>query len=525
MNLNNLDLTILHTSDIHGSILPIYYGTNEYRDIGLSKLSSIIKDEKKKNDNTLLIDCGDALQGSPLIYYYARINAQGENPVIKLFNYLGYDSFTVGNHEFNYGMDYLLNARNQSNFPWLSSNILDKSNNRPYFGKPYIIKRFSDDLNIGIIGCTTKYIPNWEQPHIIKDLNFEDVIKSLNNWIPQMKNEGADIIVVAYHGGFERDIDTGVPSENLTGENQGYEICEKVQGIDLLLTGHQHRSIYDKYINNVLVCQSGFDGVCLGKISLKLEKQSSVWKIKDASSKLLYSKDYDVDDECIRLIKKYEENTQAWLDTPIGKIAGDMTITDPIEIRLKDNPLMEFINKVQMHYGETDISLTSLFDNRSPGLKTDVTMRDVVSNYIYPNTLKVLKLKGSDIKLALERSASYFEYVDGQYIVSKDFSNPKPQHYNYDMWEGIEYVLNISKPVGSRVALLKYKGSDMDMYKEYNVVMNNYRASGGGDYFMFKDKLLVKDIPTDVSELIANYILDRKIISATVNDNWKVTHD
>jgi 2',3'-cyclic-nucleotide 2'-phosphodiesterase/3'-nucleotidase len=525
MNLNNLDLTILNTSDIHGNILPIYYGTNEYRDIGLSKLSTIIKYEKKKNENTLLIDCGDALQGSPLIYYYARINPQGENPVIKLFNHLEYDSFTIGNHEFNYGMNYLLNAKKHSNFSWLSSNILDKSNDTPYFGKPYTIKKLSDDLKIGIIGCTTKYIPNWEQPHIIKDLIFEDVIKSLNHWIPKMKDEGADIIIVAYHGGFERDLDTGLPSENLTGENQGYEICEKVQGIDILLTGHQHRSIFDKYINNVLVCQSGFDGASLGKISLTLEKQSSSWTIKNASSELLNSKDYPVDDECMQLIKQYEENTQNWLDTPIGKIVGDMTISNPLEIRLHDNPLMEFINKVQMHYGETDISLTSLFDNRSPGLKSNVTMRDVVSNYIYPNTLKVLRLKGSDIKSALERSASYFEYVGDQYIVSKDFSDPKPQHYNYDMWEGIEYILNISKPIGNRVVLLKYKGFDIDMSKEYNVVMNNYRASGGGDYLMFKDKPLVKDIPTDVSELIANYILDRKIIDATVNNNWNVIHD
>jgi 2',3'-cyclic-nucleotide 2'-phosphodiesterase/3'-nucleotidase len=240
---------------------------------------------------------------------------------------------------------------------------------------------------------------------------------------------------------------------------------------------------------------------------------------------MLYSKDYDEDADSLELVKEYEINTQAWLDTPIGKINGDMTVSDPLKIRLQDNSLMEFINKVQMHFGETDISLTSLFDNRSPGLKANVTMRDVVSNYIYPNTLKVLKLKGSDIKLALERSASYFEYIDGEYTVSKEFANPKPQHYNYDMWEGIEYILNVSKPIGSRVISLKYKDTELDMDMEYAVVMNNYRASGGGDYLMFKDKPLVKDIPIDVSELIANYILEQKVIDATVNNNWKVIHD
>ncbi|QAA30237.1 bifunctional metallophosphatase/5'-nucleotidase [Clostridium manihotivorum] len=525
MNIDNSNITILHTSDIHGNLLPIYYGTNEHRDIGLCKLSTIIKKEKEQNPNTLLIDCGDALQGSPLIYYYARINSQGINPVIKLFNHLGYDSFTVGNHEFNYGMDYLLQAKNQSKFPWITSNIISKSNGQPYFDKPYIIREYSNGLKVGVLGCTTKYIPNWEQPHIIKDLDFEDVIDSLNYWVPKVKADGADIVIVAYHGGFERDVETGIPTENLTGENQGYEICEKVKDIDVLLTGHQHRTIFNRYINNVLVCQSGFDGASIGKVSLSLGFKDSKWHIISVSNEMLYSKDYDEDVDCLELVKEYEINTQAWLDTPIGKINGDMTVSDPLKIRLQDNSLMEFINKVQMYFGETDISLTSLFDNRSPGLKTNVTMRDVVSNYIYPNTLKVLKLKGLDIKLALERSASYFEYIDGEYTVSKEFANPKPQHYNYDMWEGINYIINVSKPIGDRVISLKYKNTDLDMNKEYNVVMNNYRASGGGDYLMFKDKPLVKDIPTDVSELIANYILERKVIDATVNNNWKVIHD
>ena len=152
-------------------------------------------------------------------------------------------------------------------------------------------------------------------------------------------------------------------------------------------------------------------------------------------------------------------------------------------------------------------------------------MRAVVSNYIYPNTLKVIRITGQDMKDALEQSASYFEQYDGKEIkVNPSFITPKPQHYNYDMWEGIEYLIDISKPIGERIVKLEYKGKPVEPEKEYDVVMNNYRASGGGNYFMYQNKPVIKEIPTDISEIIANYILENKVVKATVNHNWKVIY-
>lgn len=194
-----------------------------------------------------------------------------------------------------------------------------------------------------------------------------------------------------------------------------------------------------------------------------------------------------------------------------------------MQTRLHDHPFIEFINKIQMDIANVSISCTSLFHNTSPGFPEHVTMRDIVSNYIYPNTLKVIRLTGADIKNALELSASYFTLkTDGSITVSPTYIEPKPQHYNYDMWEGISYVLNISKPIGERVESLQHNSAPLNMNEEYDVVMNNYRASGGGNFFMFQNKPVVKDIPTDMSELIANYILEHKTIEATVNNNWKV---
>lgn len=519
-------ITILETSDVHGNIMPINYADNKERDLGLAKIASIIKREREKSSNILLIDNGDLIQGTPLTYYYAKINSEKTNPIIEVLNILKYDLAVIGNHEFNYGQDILTKAMEQSKFPWLSANIIDNNTDREYTGKSYLIKEF-EGVKVGVLGLTTKYIPNWESPNNISGLKFEDPVEYAQKWVKFLREEErVDLVVVSYHGGFERDVKTGEPTENLTGENQGYELCSKVEGIDVLLTGHQHRSIHGDRINNVLVMQPGSQGSALGKVEIILHKIEKGYNICSTTSELISVKGIGSDEEVLNIVGDYEGKTQAWLDRPIGKIEGDMLVRDPIEIRTKDNPLIEFINKVQMEYSGATISNTALFDNHSLGFPTDVTMRDIVSNYIYPNTLRVIRIKGRDIKNALERSASYFEkYSEGKIKVNAEFSTPKPQHYNYDMWEGIDYIINISKDIGERVVKLEYRGKSLGMDEEYDVVMNNYRAGGGGEYTMFQNKHVVRDIPTDMSELIANYILERGKIKAEVNNNWMVIHD
>lgn len=517
-------LNILLTSDIHGTVYPIHYQDNSQADIGLAKISTLIKKERSQNTNVLLIDNGDFIQGTPFTYHYATYEKNMENPMSLLANYLEYDIAIIGNHEFNYGMDILNNAVATANFPYLSANILDKNRKEPYFGKPYITKHIESNIKIAILGVTTHYIPHWEQAHHIKDLQFEDAFETTKKWVSYIrKHEKPDLLVVAYHGGFERDLQTGVPTEVLTGENQGYAMCHEIEGIDILLTGHQHREIAHTVINGVTILQTGCNGHSVGKVTVTFEKAEQKWVKKESYSELLPVQGIAADQDVLSLVANYEEKTQNWLDKPIGLIYGDMQISDAMQTRLQDHPFIEFINKIQMDIANVSISCTSLFHNTSPGFPKHVTMRDIVSNYIYPNTLKVIRITGADIKDALELSASYFTLkADGSIIVTPTYIEPKPQHYNYDMWEGISYVLNISKPIGERVESLQYKGAPLNINEEYDVVMNNYRASGGGNFFMFQNKLVVKDIPTDMSELIANYILKHKRIEATVNHNWKV---
>ncbi|MFD6509878.1 bifunctional metallophosphatase/5'-nucleotidase [Bacillus sp. NPDC060175] len=525
MNQNQIvTLNILLTSDIHGTVYPIHYQDNSQADIGLAKISTLIKKERSQNTNVLLIDNGDFIQGTPFTYHYATYEKDMENPMSLLANYLEYDIAIIGNHEFNYGMDILNNAVATANFPYLSANILDKNRKEPYFGKPYITKHIESNIKIAILGVTTHYIPHWEQAHHIKDLQFEDAFETTKKWVSYIrKHEKPDLLVVAYHGGFERDLQTGVPTEVLTGENQGYSMCHEIEGIDILLTGHQHREIAHTVINGVTILQTGCNGHSVGKVTVTFEKAEQKWVKKESYSELLPVQGIAADQDVLSLVANYEEKTQNWLDKPIGLIYGDMQISDAMQTRLQDHPFIEFINKIQMDIANVSISCTSLFHNTSPGFPKHVTMRDIVSNYIYPNTLKVIRITGADIKDALELSASYFTLkADGSIIVTPTYIEPKPQHYNYDMWEGISYVLNISKPIGERVESLQYKGAPLNINEEYDVVMNNYRASGGGNFFMFQNKLVVKDIPTDMSELIANYILKHKRIEATVNHNWKV---
>lgn len=521
--MKKLQLTILETSDIHGNIYPIQYGTNEPDEIGMGKIATLIKQERKKNEHTILIENGDLIQGTPLTYHFARQQHDMANPMIIWTNALQYDAGVFGNHEFNYGQELLHQSVEESAYPWLSANILNESQ-EPFYGKPYILKEVLPDLRVAVLGLTTPYIPNWEQPDHIKGMIFEDAVVSAQKWVPYLKNEEkADIVIVAYHGGFERDLDSGEPTETLTGENQGYQLCMEVPGIDVLLTGHQHRQISGKSINGVVVVQPGNNGVALGKVTLELEKTETKWVCTHKESMLLSTSGVPADEELLEKTMDYENKTQEWLDQPIGKINGDMLVHDPMKIRTEDNPLIEFINRVQMDAAGVDISNTALFDNKSKGFPKNVTMRDVVSNYIYPNTLKVIRISGKDMKAALERSAAYFQKgEDGEIKVNPAFSTPKPQHYNYDMWEGIDYLIDISKPEGQRIVKLQYHGKPVTDDDQFDVVMNNYRSGGGGEYEMYKGKPVIKDIPIDVSELIANYILKHKTIEPALNHNWKV---
>ena len=521
--MSQITLTILETSDVHGNIFPINYGTNELQPLGLAKAATLIKKIQQENDYVITLDNGDVIQGTPLTYHYVKYMIDEPNPMIEVLNYLQYDAAVVGNHEFNYGLPIFKSAVNHSRFPWLSANLLDKADGSPYFGQPYFIKEFGNGLKAAVLGVTTHYIPNWENPEHIQGLDFKDVFETTKQWVKYIReHENPDMLIVSYHGGFENDLKTGDPTEPHTGENQGYRICYEIEGIDVLLTGHQHRQLTE-HVNGVLIVQPGFNAQFVGKVDITFEKNKGKWEIVCKEAELLPVGSEEEDEHVLKIANKYETKTQEWLDQPIGFIEGDMTITDPLAARIAEHPLVEFINKVQMDTLGVKISNTALFNNSATGLPNTVTMRDIVSNYVYPNTLTAIEISGKDMKEALERSASYFQLDEqGEVKVNPAFSEPKPQHYNYDMWEGIQYTINIRNDIGSRIEHLEFEGKPVGMEEKYEVVMNNYRAGGGGEYPMFKDRPVTKSSQIDMTELLANYFLKHKTVKAAVNHNWKV---
>jgi len=503
--------------------MPIIYGTNEEADLGLAKYAIVIQQKRKMNDYVIVIDNGDLIQGTPLMAHYVKKHSTRENPMIKIMNDIGIDACVVGNHEFNFGKEILLDAFRQSNYPWLAANLLDAKTGVPYFGHPYIIKTFSNGIKVAIVGVTTHYIPNWESSEHIQGIQFKDAYTTLKHWVQEIhKKENPHVLIAAYHGGLERAIETGEPTEILTGENQGYEMAQKIDGIDILLTGHQHRVLTGR-IRDCLIVQPGHNGKMYGEIEIELKRKEASWTIAKKKASVQTLEGMQADADILHYLNDLEKSTQNWLDQPIGNIEGDMTIEDPFEARIDKHPFIELIQKVQMEACSVDISVTALLNNDSKGFASTVTMRDIVSNYIYPNTLVVLSLTGKDIKDALEKSAMYFVLDDdGNITVNPSYISPKPQHYNYDMWEGIEYTINVSNPFGERVEEIYYQGKPLDIASRYHVVLNNYRASGGGNFEMFKNKPVVKEIQRDMVELISEYLNKHKTIQATKTRNFVV---
>ncbi|MGM8212807.1 bifunctional metallophosphatase/5'-nucleotidase [Virgibacillus sp. W0430] len=518
-------VTILFTSDIHGHILPHRYGRNEQADLGLAKYATVVK-EYQKRGSVLIIDNGDLLQGTPLMTHYVNAHSEKKNPIIEVMNAIGLDCAVVGNHEFNFGKKVLTKAIKESVFPWLSANILDKATGAPLFGKPYIIKKCETGLKIAVVGVTTHFIPKWENPNHIEGIEFIDAYATLKGLVEHIRAvEKPDILIASYHGGFERDIETGEPLEPLTGENQAFQMCTEIDGIDVLLTGHQHRQIIGK-LNGVLVVQPGSNGEMYSEITIDMATHGQGWRLIDKQAQLCTLEGVRADINSLSIVNAFERSTQKWLDEPIGYIIGDMTITDPHQARMKKHPFIQFIQDVQKDASGVDISVSSLLNNETAGFGTVVTMRDVVFNYMFPNTLVVLELTGKDIKAALEKSATYFTLdEDGAIVVDPSYIYPKAQHYNYDMWEGIYYEINVANNPSNRIVRLDYKGSPLKMKQSYKVVLNNYRASGGGNYDMFINKPIVKEIQQDTVQLIEAYFQKQRTVQAYAMENFYIVNN
>ena len=502
-----MKLAIYQTTDLHGYVYPTNY-VNE-QNLGILKIGSYIKKVELNYDKSLKIDCGDLIQGSPYTHYLSK-NEMVTNPIIDGLETIGYDAYVFGNHEFNYGLNYL----NKSYEPISDKVINANIQGLKFETKPYKIFDF-DGFKIGCIGFTTSFIPNWEQECNIKGLNFENPVEMYGKYEAELK-EQCDYIIVCYHGGFEKSLeDNATPTEALTKENQGSELLEKFDSIDMVLSGHQHRSFITK-INGVICSQPLNNGQNFTKIVLDTET-------KEAEYELVQVKDLDIeiDKDLQNIFQNVEDKLQVYLDQEIGEFEKDILVNDLFDARLKGHPFINFLHEVHLDSGKSDFSALSMFDS-TIGFKKIVSIRDVLINYPYPNTLKVLRVKGENIKKAMEKSASYFVKEGDNVKVSDDFLKPKVQHYNYDTFGGMNYEIDVNKEVGNRITSIKKDGKEIDLDKKYTIVMNNYRATNTSVYPSYENAEVVSEINVDISELIIDYINNKKYINVIDDSNYNV---
>lgn len=515
-----MKLTILTTSDTHGYLAPTnYVKPNANMPFGLEKAATVIKKEQEKAENTLILDDGDFLEGSPLAYYQAEVeNSKAPTAINDAFSTIDYDFGTVGNHEFNYGQDYLKQAIKQSKRQFVSANILDQDGN-PALAKPYAIKQFGD-LKVGVLGLTTQSVDAWENKASVKNLNFISALDAAKKYVPQMRKE-ADIVVVLYHGGFERDLKTGHPNDKIDGENEAYEILKEVPGIDVMATGHQHRVLAGKLFG-VPYVQPGHRGNYVGRIQLNIEKENGKYKVVKSNQKIIKTGEERPNPETKEIIAPTEKNVEKWLSEPLAHIDGSMHYDDPFQVRTHGNAFVNFIQKVQMETMGCDLSATALFSNESRGFENPITMRNIITNYVYPNTLALLEITGADLKAALEKTAEYFTIKNNKIIVDPKYHHPKIRDYNYDMYAGVDYTIKVSNPIGKRIINPTYHGKPVTNKMKLKIVLNAYRAVGGGHYPMYNEDKVIKYNTITMSNLIAAYLKHHPEIKADQTHNFKV---
>lgn len=543
-------VALLETTDLHSNILSYdYFKLAEDKSVGLERTARLIAQARQQFPNNVLLDNGDTIQGTALSDYQATVNpikCDQTLAIYKVMNQLKFDGSGIGNHEFNYGLPFLNQVTNSKfdvdgitnpsaqpdcagpNFPQVLANIYSAKTKQPLF-KPYKIitktisaktpdgKTVTSTLKIGIIGFTPPQILNWDKRWLEGKVYTVGMKEAAEEFIPKMKAEGADLIVVISHGGLDNR------SYSPTMENGSYYLS-KVKDVDAMLIGHSHDTFpnpvstsaqfdlegVDKVkglVNGIPTVMSSFWGKVLGVIQLNLTYDGSKWVVDknktlvEARSTQKADKSYiEIDPTIAKAIDAEHQATIQYVKTPIGTTDFNMTsyfadVGDATAIEIVNQAQADYIrNYVQANlpqYAQLPVlSVSAPFKSGFAGGTdfTDVAVGNLAINnaadlYLYPNNVYAVKVTGADIKNWLETSAKRFNQIDPNKTTAQNLISTFPG-YNFDMFTSadIHYEIDVTQPVNSRIKNLKYKGSAINPTQEFIVVTNNYRASGGGNF-------------------------------------------
>ncbi len=525
-------VTLLATTDLHGNLAPYDYYAGQPVNRGLAKIATLIQIARRENPNSLLIDCGDTIQGTPLESVYQqyvqkldlsptalpRPRPEGD-PMMLAMNAIGYDVMVVGNHEFNFGMKNLAAARWLARFPWIAANIRSNPAVPAEPFAPYFVKTVGG-VKIGIIGITTPFVPQWETEAHYDGYTFLPAVVSVRYALAELKAiEHPDIVIVAAHSGLDRDLEGDMHVSSDPFENSVYQIATEVPGIDGIVFGHTHSQLAGRALNGVQLLQPKNWGMALGRMDFTLERADAGWKVVSKASELIpVTAETQADAKIIAIGRPYHEAAERFLNTPVAEAPAAL---DARMARVEDTALIDAVQTVELFYSKADVSFASSFNPRATIPKGRVTVRQIAAVYVYENTLYAIEGTGKMVREALENSARYFKTCSGD-CTHGPLVNPEVIGFNFDMAQGVEYEIDLTRPVGDRIRNLRWHGKPLADSQPLRIAVNNYRAGGSAGYDMFRGAKVVWRSSDEIRDLIVSYYTGHKQLPAKPDDNWRV---